>query len=283
MPTSKPANHMSRTLLLVGDSKNTVLAEMAGRIHRLLAYSPYGQQSGQQKVMTHLGFNGELREAKTDWYFLGKGYRVYNPRLMRFHSPDKFSPFGKGGTSSYTYCGGDPANGVDPTGEASLFDIFAGFWAIISPVGRGGANAGRTTTVTTQSSTGGILGAMSGAMKNSQVPFLKSNKTTLGRSKPQQGLPKGENYPPIKGSTPGPPPTPSIDKTRATPAPISRSSINSSSSPGSRNSSLPSTPSSFRTISSFSSGSSGYESLPGTTNAAPTLDIEARLQNLRAP
>ncbi|WP_095193232.1 RHS repeat-associated core domain-containing protein [Pseudomonas sp. Irchel 3A7] len=116
MPTSKPANHTSCTLLLAGDSKNTVLAEMAGSIHRL-AYSPFGQQSAQQKVMTHLGFNGELREAKTDWYFLGKGYRVYNPRLMRFHSPDSMSPFGKGGLNAYGYCGGEPVLSFDPTGH----------------------------------------------------------------------------------------------------------------------------------------------------------------------
>ena len=122
-PDPIPADHTSRpgqqTVLLACDNKNSVLAEMAGGINRV-AYSPYGQQSAQQKVMTHLGFNGELCEARTDWYFLGNGYRVYNPRLMRFHSPDKLSPFGEGGLNAYMYCGGEPVMRADPTGRSFL-------------------------------------------------------------------------------------------------------------------------------------------------------------------
>lgn len=117
MPRSKPANHTSRILLFASDSKNSVLAEMAGSIHRL-AYSPYGQQSSRQKVMAHLGFNGELREPTSGWYLLGNGHRAYNPQLMRFHSPVKLSPFGRGGLNTYMYCGGEPVMNVDPTGRS---------------------------------------------------------------------------------------------------------------------------------------------------------------------
>lgn len=152
MPTSKPANHMSRTLLLAGDSKNTVLAEMAGRIHRLV-YSPYGQQSSPQEVMTHLGFNGELREAKTDWYFLGMGYRVYNPRLMRFHSYDKFSPFGKGGLNGYAYCGCEPVMRADPNGEGWVFKVFAYLNEFFSGSGSGGGSLRITNTAVVPVST----------------------------------------------------------------------------------------------------------------------------------
>jgi RHS repeat-associated protein len=61
-----------------------------------------------------------LREANIGWYLLGNGYRAYNPRLMRFHSPDSWSPFGRGGLNPYMYCVGDPVNNSDPTGHITL-------------------------------------------------------------------------------------------------------------------------------------------------------------------
>ncbi|WP_217977518.1 RHS repeat-associated core domain-containing protein [Stenotrophomonas rhizophila] len=71
-----------------------------------------------------LGYNGVLHEAAGSWQILGNGYRVYNPVLMRFHSPDDMSPFGKGGLNAYGYCQLDPINQVDPSGHWSL-NVFA--------------------------------------------------------------------------------------------------------------------------------------------------------------
>jgi RHS repeat-associated protein len=107
----------SRTLLLASDLQQSVLAELDRRGPNPFAYSPYGLQSGVSQAGTHLGFNGQLKERSTGWYHLGNGHRVYNPQLMRFHSPDGLSPFGKGGINSYAYCGGSPVNRVDPSGE----------------------------------------------------------------------------------------------------------------------------------------------------------------------
>ena len=67
-----------------------------------------------------LGYNGQLHEPGESWQFLGNGYRIYNPVLMRFHSPDQASPFGAGGVNCYAYCEGDPLNNVDPTGHFLL-------------------------------------------------------------------------------------------------------------------------------------------------------------------
>lgn len=117
-PTDKPASsQQSRTVLLAADNKNSVLAEIADGKPNSIAYSAYGQQSAQQDVATTIGFNGELREPRLGWYLLGNGYRAYNPTLMRFHSPDSWSPFEGGGLNAYMYCVGDPVNSSDPTGH----------------------------------------------------------------------------------------------------------------------------------------------------------------------
>lgn len=64
-----------------------------------------------------LGYNGQLHEAHAAWQCLGNGYRIYNPTLMRFHSLDSMSPFGRGGINAYAYAGGEPINHADPTGH----------------------------------------------------------------------------------------------------------------------------------------------------------------------
>ncbi len=104
----------SHTLLLAVDSRQTALAASARARGDRTAYSAYGHQGKKPAFST--GFNGQLRE-RLGWYHLGNGHRVYNPVLMRFHSADRLSPFGKGGLNPYAYCVGDPINHSDPTGR----------------------------------------------------------------------------------------------------------------------------------------------------------------------
>ena len=122
MTQAKPVDQENirrqRTVLLAVDLKNSVLAELDASNPNRLAYSPYGYQSAQRGITTQLGFNGELREVKSEWYLLGSGYRAYNTLYMRFHSPDSLSPFGKGGLNAYGYCGGEPVMNSDPTGQS---------------------------------------------------------------------------------------------------------------------------------------------------------------------
>ena len=121
-PDTNDSSRQARTILLAADHQRSILAEIAGDQTRVIAYSAYGQQSAQQAITTGLGFNGELREARLGWYLLGNGYRAYNPILMRFHSPDSWSPFGKGGLNAYMYCVGDPVNSSDPTGHIKFIN-----------------------------------------------------------------------------------------------------------------------------------------------------------------
>ena len=114
-----------RTVLLASDSSQSVIAEIADGKHMSIAYAAYGEQSAKQPITTALGFNGQLREGRIGVYILGNGYRAYTPTLMRFNSPDSWSPFGRGGLNAYMYCVGDPVNRSDPTGHSWL-RLFAG-------------------------------------------------------------------------------------------------------------------------------------------------------------
>ncbi|ABY98365.1 hypothetical protein PputGB1_2466 [Pseudomonas putida GB-1] len=80
-------------------------------------YSPYGFVPRSTSL---LGFNGERLDPCTCSYLLGSGYRLFNPALMRFGSPDSVSPFGYGGLNSYGYCQGDPINLKDPSGHGPV-------------------------------------------------------------------------------------------------------------------------------------------------------------------
>ncbi|MEE8873826.1 RHS repeat-associated core domain-containing protein [Pseudomonas helleri] len=105
------------TTLLATDQQASVLNGVSpkGALHAQ-AYSPFGHHP----IGTSLngaGFNGERPEPVTGHYLLGQGYRAFNPVLMRFNSPDSWSPFGDGGINAYAYCDNDPLNKVDPTGH----------------------------------------------------------------------------------------------------------------------------------------------------------------------
>ena len=64
-----------------------------------------------------VGYTGAYQDRVTGDYPLGNGYRMYLPELMRFNSPDSWSPFSKGGIHPYAYCAGDPINHADPSGH----------------------------------------------------------------------------------------------------------------------------------------------------------------------
>ena len=83
-------------------------------------YTPYGFRNANPEPTAALGFNGEFFSAALECYALGNGHRIYNPRLMRFISPDRWSPFLKGGHNPYAYCLNDPVNAKDPSGRNPL-------------------------------------------------------------------------------------------------------------------------------------------------------------------
>jgi len=110
--------------LLATDQQRSVLNTLDATGPHPLAYSPYGHHPAVDRLLSLRGFNGEQPDPLTGHYHLGNGYRQFNPVLMRFNSPDSWSPFGEGGLNAYGYCEGDPINLVDRNGHAPFWVRF---------------------------------------------------------------------------------------------------------------------------------------------------------------
>ncbi|MET4124881.1 RHS repeat-associated protein [Pantoea agglomerans] len=121
----REAGLTTRRRLFITDAAGSVTGEQEAACVRHAAYGAYGTR-GEGGPETALGFNGEVRERGPGWYLLGNGYRVYNPVLMRFHSPDSESPLGQGGLNRYAYALGDPVNIHDPSGNIPSWLGWAG-------------------------------------------------------------------------------------------------------------------------------------------------------------
>lgn len=117
-------NHLEASVtatLLATDQQRSVLnAHNASGPHPL-AYTPYGHHPAVDRLLSRCGFNGEQPDPLTGHYHLGNGYRQYSPVLMRFTSPDSWSPFGEGGLNAYEYCLGNPVTGSDRSGHTPIF------------------------------------------------------------------------------------------------------------------------------------------------------------------
>ena len=116
----KDGEHLSR--LYVTDAGGSITGEQEAGDVRQVVYGVYGTRDEYDEehkagLKTALGFTGEVRERGPGWYLPGNGYRVYNPVLMRFHSPDSESPLGDGGLNRYVYGLSDPVNIHDPSGH----------------------------------------------------------------------------------------------------------------------------------------------------------------------
>lgn len=109
------------TRLLITDIHNTVQGALMAEGRSCIAYTPFGCRRPAH-TLPALGFNGQRAEALTWRYHLGHGCRTYDPALYRVHSPDKLSPFGKGGLNVYAYCHADPVNRADPSGAVEVPD-----------------------------------------------------------------------------------------------------------------------------------------------------------------
>lgn len=116
---------------------------------------------------SHLGFNGEWLDPVLEGYHLGQGYRIYQPKLMRFNAPDSLAPFNEGMHNAYVYCHNDPINFTDPSGHLNISKILFGTFGIIAGIiGIAlAAPTGGSSLVLAAGIIGGVASMTSGALQ----------------------------------------------------------------------------------------------------------------------
>lgn len=112
-------NAVSAVNLLATDRPGSPLSIITREELRSRTYTAYGHHEPIHDE-SNLGYTGQRQEPGTGHYMLGTGRRAFNPVLMRFNSPDALSPFSAGGLNAYAYCGGDPVNFIDPSGQFAV-------------------------------------------------------------------------------------------------------------------------------------------------------------------
>lgn len=118
--TQDYSTDLNKTRLTGSNARAEQVYEMTGEGLSSRGYAPYGSQNQQNS--SYPNYTGERCDPVLCGYHLGNGYRVYLPKLMRFISPDHWSPFGLGGINPYVYCNSDPMNSTDPSGHMSAKD-----------------------------------------------------------------------------------------------------------------------------------------------------------------
>ncbi|MBK0057911.1 hypothetical protein IAE40_04650 [Pseudomonas sp. S44] len=103
-----------KPLLICADRVGTPLITLDGTLDpKLIKCSPFGISDAPLSA----AWTGGLYDDVSGVYHLGE--RQYSPSLMRFTTPDSWSPFGAGGYNIYAYL--DPVNCPDPNGHISFW------------------------------------------------------------------------------------------------------------------------------------------------------------------
>lgn len=150
---------------LLTDFNGSIFSAVNTHRNETLHYTAYGFSSTEMETPPTLRFNSTHLDKTSQNYQFGNGNRGFSPALMRFISPDEYSPFEAGGINCYAYCNGDPINFTDPSGNNPVRSFFKGI--------------------------GNLLGVRTkGASKTQATPINRSESTALATPNGSMG---GEN------------------------------------------------------------------------------------------
>jgi RHS repeat-associated protein len=140
------------------------------------SYGAYGIHQAQGNART--GYTGEILEREAGGHLLGG--RLYDLTLRRFLKPDAASPFGGGGFNRYSYCGGDPVNRIDPSGNTWQTWLLSSLQVSAPKVGTASANRGLSQTNATNNATDALMSPVILASAESAVADVVAHAVDIG-------------------------------------------------------------------------------------------------------
>ena len=155
-------NGQNDVIRLIDGSNNTVVEYSYDSWGRLLSCT--GSLASTLGTQNPFRYRGYVYDTETGLYYLQTRY--YDPEVGRFINADAYVSTGQGvlGNNMYLYCGNNPVNVFDPTGQFGWFSLAA---AVL------GAVVGAATQIATNVLTGnnnvleGVIGAaLGGAVYN---------------------------------------------------------------------------------------------------------------------
>jgi RHS repeat-associated protein len=117
---SQSKNGVVSHLLGDGHGSTRLLTGPNGAVTDRYSFDAYGKMLGYNpgvvnQPTTAVLYSGEYLDRDLQQYYLQARY--YNPSLGRYGAIDPFSPNQQSGANLYAYCGDDPINGSDPSGQ----------------------------------------------------------------------------------------------------------------------------------------------------------------------
>ncbi len=97
------------------DTLGDLIFDDADSQHLSPGVTPFGDR--YQPDESAPAYHGALYNEALGGYYLGGGYRLYNPRIARFNKPDSLPPYSAAGINPFAYAHNDPVNFFDPSGH----------------------------------------------------------------------------------------------------------------------------------------------------------------------
>ena len=169
------------------------LVDSSGNQVAAYTYDPFGKvlsSSGTMAEINPLRYRGYYQDSETGFYYLQSRY--YDPAICRFINADSYASTGQGllDYNMFAYCGNNPVNRADPSGQswigwiAAAVIVVAAVVAVVATAGTAAgaivavtavANGAAVTSTATTVAAGVFIGASAGFAVSTLVASEASN------------------------------------------------------------------------------------------------------------
>ena len=160
------------------------LADSSGSQVAAYLYDPYGKvlsSSGTMAEINPLRYRGYYQDSETGFYYLQSRY--YDPAICRFINADSYASTGQGliGYNAFAYCGNNPINRFDPTGEFGIWGaVVGGLIGAVAGAISSAVTGGDIKDIVISAAAGAVAGGVIGGFGNVVLARAAASVITAG-------------------------------------------------------------------------------------------------------